>query len=309
MAKEEVFNKSLVQHGVTRRDFMKYCGMLTAALGLPATMVPRMAQALAAKRTPVVYLSFAECTGCGESLLRTINPSIEKVLFELISLDYYETVMAAAGDLAEETLHDTVEKNKGKFICLVDGAIPTLKGYGRVNGRDMMDIAKDIVPKALATICIGTCSSFGGLPKAGPNPSRARNVKEVTGINTVNIPGCPPNAINIVGTIAHFLLLGKLPPVDHLGRPLWAYGSTIHDFCPRRSHYEEGNFVKEFGDEGTKKGWCLFEMGCKGPETHNNCSLVKWNQGTNWPIGAGHPCIGCSEPHFWDSMSPFYVPK
>ena len=28
---------------------------------------------------------------------------------------------------------------------------------------------------------------------------------------------------------------------------------------------------------------------------------VRWNGGTNWPIGCGHPCIGCAEPDFWDS--------
>ena len=191
----------------------------------------------------------------------------------------------------------------------MDGSIPTKKGYGTIDGREMMDIAKEIIPKAMATICVGTCSSYGGLPAAAPNPSEAKSVKELLGINTINVPGCPPNSINIVGTIAHYLLLGKLPELDMLGRPLWAYGMLIHDTCPRRAQYEESNFVKEFGDDSAQKGWCLYEMGCKGPETHNNCALVKWNQGTNWPIGAGHPCIGCSEPAFWDKMTPFYVKK
>ena len=309
MANGESFGEKMAQKGVSRRDFMKYSGMITAALGLSPAMVPRMAEALATQRPPVVYLSFAECTGCGESLLRTTNPSIEQVLFDLISLDYYETVEAAAGNQIEEVLHSTVKKYDGKFICIVDGSIPTKKGYGMIAGKEMMDIAKDIIPKAMATICVGTCSSYGGLPAAGPNPGAAKSVKEVTGVNTINIPGCPPNAINIIGTIAHFLLLGKLPEVDDVGRPLWAFGMTIHDSCPRRSHYEEGNFVQQFGDEGAQNGWCLYEMGCKGPETHSNCSLVKWNQGVNWPIGAGHPCIGCTEPDFWDKNTPFYVNK
>ena len=26
----------------------------------------------------------------------------------------------------------------------------------------------------------------------------------------------------------------------------------------------------------------------------------------NWPVAAGHPCIGCSEPNFWDKMTPFF---
>jgi len=309
MAHQGILRDELISKGVSRRDFMKYCGTLTAALGLSPMMAPRLAEALAKKRQPVVYLSFAECTGCAESLLRTTYPSIEEVLFELISLDYHETVMAASGQQSEDALHSAVKDNEGKFICIVDGSIPTKKGYGMIGGQEMIDIVKEIVPKALATICVGTCASFGGLPVAAPNPSGAKSVKEVTGVDTINISGCPPNSINIVGTIAHYLLLGKLPELDGQGRPLWAYGMTIHESCPRRAHYEEGNFVAKFGDEGAMNDWCLFEMGCKGPETHSNCALVKWNQGVNWPIGAGHPCIGCTEPEFWDKMSPFYVSK
>jgi len=52
-----------------------------------------------------------------------------------------------------------------------------------------------------------------------------------------------------------------------------------------------------FGDEGHKKGWCLYKMGCKGPETYNNCPSLEYNNvgGGVWPIGVGHPCFGCSE--------------
>jgi NiFe hydrogenase small subunit HydA len=113
----------------------------------------------------------------------------------------------------------------------------------------------------------------------------------------------------MVAAVVHFLLFGKPPALDDKGRPLFAYGYLIHDNCPRRGRFENGEFVKQFGDAGAAKGFCLYEVGCKGPETYNNCPIIKWNQGTNWPIGAGHPCIGCSEPKFWDEMSPFYVKK
>ncbi len=136
-----------------------------------------------------------------------------------------------------------------------------------------------------------------------------KGIGEALGIKPVNISGCPPNPINFVATIVHYLLLGKLPELDDNGRPLFAYGKLIHDNCPRRAHYEEGNFVKVFGDEGTMNEWCLYEMGCKGPNTYNNCPQLLFNDGTSWPIGAGHPCIGCSEPDFWDEMAPFFVNK
>jgi len=111
-----------------------------------------------------------------------------------------------------------------------------------------------------------------------------------------------------VGTLLHFLLFGSLPPADSLGRPLWAYGKRIHDFCERRAHYDAAEFVEEWGDAGAQKAWCLYKMGCKGPYTYANCSKIKFNDGTSWPVQAGHGCMGCTEPGFWDTMSPFEKP-
>ena len=309
MSKDEFLGQNVEERGISRRDFVKYCGLITATLGLPVTMAEKVADAMTAARPSVVWLAFAECTGCAESFIRSTYPSIGDLILDVISLDYSETIMAAAGHQSEEVLMDTAEKNKGKFFCIIDGALPTKEGFGMIAGKPMVDIARDITSKAAATICVGTCASFGGLPAAKPNPSGAKSVQDALGIKTVNIPGCPPNTINMVATIVHAVVLGKLPALDDLGRPLFAFGQTIHDRCPRRASYEGGYFAKEFGDEGHLNGYCLYELGCKGPETYNNCPSVKFNQGISWPIQAGHPCIGCSEPEFWDKMSPFYVAK
>jgi [NiFe] hydrogenase small subunit len=301
----------LALKGVNRRDFMKFCGFVATVLGLPMTFAPRIAEAVAAKRPTVVWLSMAECTGCTESLIRTADPWAADLILDIIDLAYHETVMAAAGEQAEHVLEETIKNNKGKYICIVDGAIPTKdKGvYGKIGGKTMMDIVNNGVKNAAAVIAVGNCAAYGGLPAAKPNPTESKSVTEVTGVKTVNLAGCPPNADNMVATIVHFLLLGKLPALDAKGRPLFAYGQLIHDNCERRGHYEAEEFVKEFGDEGASKGWCLRKVGCQGPETHANCPKIRWNQGTNWPIGAGHPCIGCHEPDFWDKMSPFYVER
>ena len=299
----------LERKGISRRDFMKYCTTLTAAMGLSSAYVSKVAAALAsAPRPPVIWLALAECTGCAESTLRTMYPWIDELVLDIISLDYHETIMAPSGEAAEKSLRDSVAKNTGKFILVVDGAVPTGDNgnFGTVGGKTMLQKIKEIAPKAMATICIGTCASFGGLPAAAPNPTEAKSVSEVTGIKTVNIPGCPPNPINLVGTVVNFLLFGKLPSVDDKGRPLFAYGQLIHDQCPRRSHFEAGEFVTNFNSEEARKGYCLYQMGCKGPETYNNCPIVKWNDGTSWPVQAGHPCIGCSEPNFWDKFTPFF---
>jgi [NiFe] hydrogenase small subunit len=310
MKKEREFYERLARKGITRRDFMKYCSLLTATLGLSSSFVPRVAEVFAAprQRPPVIWLHFGECTGCSEATLRTQYPYPDDLVLEIISLEYHETIMAAAGQQAEDQLHSAVKKYNGKFICVVEGAIATNYngGYGKIGGRTFLEIAQDVVPKAFATICIGACSSFGNIQAAAPNPGGYKGVGEALGIKTVNISGCPPNPVNFIGTVVNYLLLGKLPAVDDLGRPVFAYGKTIHDQCPRRAHFENDEYVEEFGSEEAQLGYCLFKMGCRGPETYNNCPVAKFNDGTSWPIEAGHPCIGCSEPDFWDKFTPFY---
>ncbi len=297
----------LEAHGVSRRDFMKFCATVAALLGMGPEFAPRVAEALTAKKRPsVVYLHMAECTGCSEAVLRTVDPYIDSLILDTISLDYHETIMAAAGEKAEEALHQALSSPEG-YICVVEGGIPTKDNgaYGKVGGRTMLQMVKDIVPKAIATICIGTCSCYGGVQAAKPNPTGAKSVSEALGgITTVNIPGCPPNPINFVGAVVHFLTKG-VPPLDQFGRPLIFYGKTVHDQCPRLPHFDAGEFAPSFGSAEAKKGWCLYNLGCKGPNTYNNCPKVLFNQVT-FPIQAGHPCIGCSEPNFWDTMTPFY---
>jgi [NiFe] hydrogenase small subunit len=310
MEKEKEFYEKLEERGVSRRSFMKYCTALTATMGLSSSFVPKVAEVLAApaQRPPVVWLHFGECTGCSEALLRAQYPSVDQLVLEILSVEYHETIMAAAGHQAEDNLNAAVEKYNGKFICVVEGSIATKYNgaYGKVGGRTFLEIAKDVIPKAAATVCMGTCSCFGGVPAAAPNPGGYKGVGDALGIKTLNLPGCPTNPINLVGTIVNYLLLGKLPALDDMGRPLFAYGKTIHDLCPRRAHFENEEFVEEFGSEEAANGYCLYKMGCRGPETYNNCPVAKFNDGTSWPVEAGHPCIGCSQPNFWDEMTPFY---
>jgi [NiFe] hydrogenase small subunit len=310
MNKEKEFYDRLAEKGISRRDFMKYCGMLTATMGLSSTFIPQVAEVFAApkQRPTVVWLHFAECTGCSEATLRTMYPWIDELIMEILDIAYHETIMAAAGHQAEDALHAAVKKYEGQFICVVEGAVATKYdgAYGKVAGRTFLDIANDVCKKAKAVIALGNCACFGGVQAAAPNPGGYKGVGDAIGMKTVNISGCPPNPINLVGTIVNYILLGKLPALDYLGRPLFAYGKSIHDQCPRRSHYENNELVTEFGSEEAAKGYCLYAMGCKGPVTYNNCPVAKFNDGTSWPVEAGHPCIGCSEPNFWDEMTPFF---
>jgi [NiFe] hydrogenase small subunit len=310
LGKEDA-EERLQKRGVTRRDFMKFCGTVAVAMGMGPAFAPKVAEALiGAGRPSVVWLHNAECTGCTEAVLRTVDPYIDELLLDTISMDYHETIMAPAGKAAEDALHEAVTSKRG-FICVVEGAIPTAKNgqYGKVAGKTMLEICSEIVPKAQAVISIGACATFGGVQSADPNPTGAKGVNEALkdkGVNAINIAGCPPNPYNFVGTVVHLLTKG-VPEMDYYNRPKMFYGKTVHELCPRRKYFDNFQFAPSFDSEEAKKGWCLYELGCKGPYVYNNCPEILFNQ-TNWPVEAGHPCIGCSEPHFWDEMSPFYVP-
>lgn len=259
----------------------------------------------------LIWLQFMDCTGCTEALLRNDNPSIKKILLDIVNLEYHETLMAAAGKQAEEVFYQAIEKYKGKYICVIEGAIPVKnKGiYCKIGGKPAVEILKKVARHAKLIIAIGTCACFGGIPAAVPNPTGAVGVKDVIGKNKlINIPGCPPNPYNFLATIAYLLAFNKFPLLDEFKRPKFAYGGLVHDYCERLDYYEEEKFAETFGDKGHRKGYCLFKLGCKGTITHANCAGIKFCGVQSWPVGAGHPCIGCTEPHFWDKMSPFYEP-
>ncbi len=307
MKEDSSIEQVIEENGFSRREFMKWAGAMTAMLSLPASFTPLMAEAVkVADRLPIIWLHMAECTGCTESLLRSANPSIESLIFDYISLEYQETIMAAVGWQAEQNLENAMEKYKGRYILMVEGGIPvgdtenflTIGGHGH-SGKHSAKLASQ---NAAAIFAIGTCSSFGGVQAAAPNPSGAVGLSEVTNKTVINVPGCPPSEKNIVGTLMHYLLYGTLPALDVFNRPKWAYRLRIHDLCERRGRFDAGEFVENFGDAGAKDGYCLYKVGCKGPYTFNNCSKQKFNQGTSWPVQAGFGCIGCSEPNFWDTM-------
>jgi hydrogenase small subunit len=302
-------SRLLAERGVSRRDFLKFCSTVTAAMALPAAMAPKVAHALdKVQRPPLVWLEFQDCAGDTEALLRSANPTVGELVLDILSVDYHETIMAAAGHQAEANLEKTIKEFQGKYLCVVEGSIPMKDGgvYGCVSGKSHLEQAKKVCGGAAATIAVGTCASYGGIAAAAPNPTGAVGVHEaVPGATVVNLPGCPCNADNLTAVVVHFLTFGKLPALDSHGRPLFAYGKRIHDNCERRPHFDAGQYVEHWGDDAHRKGHCLYKMGCKGPATFHNCPTQRFNEKTSWPVAAGHGCVGCSEPQFWDT-SPLY---
>jgi hydrogenase small subunit len=302
----------LEQRGITRREFLKFAALMTATLALPSTFTKQVAHALAtAARPRVVWLEFQDCTADSESFLRASNPNVASLLLETLSLDYHETLMVPAGAMADKSLMDTVNGYPGQYIAIVEGAIPTANGgiHCTINGQTALSRADLVCRNALATIAVGNCAWDGGIAAAAPNPTAAKGVKDaVPGLGTlINMPGCPHNVVNLAALITHYLTFQQWPERDGQGRPVFAYHETVHEECPRKDHFEAGRFVLAWGDAGHRQGWCLCKMGCKGPDTRHNCSTVKWNDGTCWPVQAGHGCVGCAQGNFWDQATPFYV--
>jgi hydrogenase small subunit len=293
-----------VSEGYSRRDFIKVCSMAAGAVGLPAWAGEKMAEQVATGKKPsVIWLHFQECTGCTESLLRTAHPDLGSLILDLISVDYHETLFAAAGHQIEAALHQTVAREAGKYILVVEGAIPRKDDgiYCVVGGKKAVDTLKELAGGAAAIIAIGSCASWGGVPSAAPNPTDAVGVKDILpeafkAGKIVTLPGCPANPYNLLGTVLQYATFKTLPKLDDKARPLFAYARVIHDDCPRRAHFDSGRFAQAFGDPGHNAGWCLYKLGCKGPQTHANCSLLHYCEVPGaWPIGIGHPCVGCTE--------------
>lgn len=304
--------RELAARGVSRREFMGFCSAMAVMIGLPKSASAVIANALEYKPKPtLVWLEFQDCAGNTESFLRSSKPTAAEVVLDLLSIDYHETIMAAAGHQSEEALYSVLERQRGTYIAVVEGSIPTGANgaYCTIGGKSALQIANEVCSNAAAVIAVGTCATFGGLPAASPNPTGALGVGDaVPGIKTqINLSACPVNAENLTATIVYYLTYGRWPATDALDRPLFAYGKSIHNNCERRAHYDAGQYVERWGDDAHRQGHCLYKMGCKGPVSFQNCPNVGWNGNTSWPIACGHGCIGCAEPDFWDKMTPFYA--
>lgn len=302
--------------GVSRRDFLKFCTYLAGLTGLGVASVPDIALALQhlAKRPNVIWSDYQECTGCSVQLLQSRKPDVPSVILRTISLEYHEVVMAAAGFAAEEQFNKVVDE--GGFYWVIEGSVATDPPEAiSIAGKTAADIVRDTYKKAAGIIAIGSCACFGNIQASRPNPTGAKGIYEFIGQDlgdqaaadkVINIARCPGQAEDMLAALTYLLVTGKLPELDEFNRPKFLYGQLIHDNCERRGHFEAGEFVEVFGDAGSAKDWCLYKVGCKGPITYAPCPQNKWNGNVSWPVASGSPCIGCSEPDFWDKMTPFY---
>jgi len=301
----DAFYSKLELRGVTRRDFLKFCGSVAAMIGLTEAAVPQIAAAVekGSKLAPALWINGGACTGCTESMAQADYPDVATVVLELLSFDYFETIMMAQGEDAEKAKAAVIEK--GGYVCVYEGTV--MRGFEgnalRVAGKPQIEELPELFTNAAAILAVGSCAVDGGWVAARPNPADGIGVLQFCkdeGIDTpvINLPTCPVNPEWVVAMVVDVLLLGGLDDLsrfdlDDFNRPKLIFGQSIHDNCPRRGHFENGEFVYEFGSVEEKKNYCLYAVGCKGPQTFTNCPVVRWNKRASWCVESGAPCIGC----------------
>lgn len=309
LPKKKTYYQSLRESGYSRRDFLKFCAMMTAYMGLESSAIGQVVQALEqAKRLPVIWLHFQECTCCSESFIRSSHPIVADIILDKLSLDYTETLMAASGHAADKAKEKVMKESWGEYVLCVEGSIPMDAdgAYCCIGGKSAIDILKETAEGAKAIIAWGSCACSGCVQAAFPNPTNATPVHQIIKDKPIiRVPGCPPIGEVMAGVIMHVVTFGRLPELDGAGRPKAFYSKRVHDSCYRRPYFDAGLFVQSFDDANAKKGYCLYKVGCKGPSTYNSCGIIKWNDGVSFPIQSGHGCFGCSEDNYWDA-GPLY---
>ena len=335
MGSEMTFYETLSQRGVSRRDFLKFCGSTAAVLGLSSTFVPTLASKIAGaaespELTPALWISGGKCTGCVESLAQAARPNVADIVLDMLTLNSQTAISMASGKYAEDAKKMTYEQYEDRpFILLYEGTVMegvrgnTLFGAGgtATSRTTSLEVIDTIAPKAAVVVALGACAVDGGWVRAFPNPAGGIGMEEYLnkrGIDTpvVNLPGCPVSPEEITAVVVQALLLGEdgtlesgleavIDSLDSQKRPDYLYGAVIHDSCPRRGHFENGEFVYRYGTEAEAKNWCVYPMGCKGPQTYRRCPMLRWNDSQSWCVESGGICIGCATWNFVDNNTPF----
>ncbi|MCU0918312.1 MAG: hydrogenase small subunit [Planctomycetes bacterium] len=287
---------------ITRRVFLKHCATCAGAIGLAPLGWGRLEAALTSKAGPtIVWLHGSGCQGDSISFLNRIDPAADAgqqtaddILIHSVDLAYHTVLMASAGVTAVGMAQEA--RARGGYILALEGGVPRAFG-GRAcqvwshSGRKVTyeQAVVEFAAHAQAIVCIGTCACFGGISRAGANPTDVVSIQEATGKSVINLPGCPAHPDWITWAIVQ-LLLGNPVPLDVHDRPVALYGRNVHDHCPRLKH----QYATTLGQDHR----CLLELGCRGKTTQSDCPGRKWNNAVNWCVDANGLCLGCTEPAF-----------
>ena len=286
----------------------------------------------------VFWLAGMSCDGCSVAVTGATNPSVEDLLagnipgLPRVVLHHPVLSVSAGGEFVRAFKDAANGELRAPYVVVLEGsvpddqALPEDEGYYSAMGAGgfdpesqgdqpnrMTDWLKRLCPGAAASVAIGTCATWGGIPAAAGNVTGSmglmdflgKNYRSALGVPVVNVPGCSPVGDNFTEVVAAVLMflqgIGPLPEFDELGRPVWQFGETVHRHCPRAGYYEEGVFADEYGDQE-----CLVEVGCWGPVVQCNITERGAINHMGGCMVAGGPCIGCTMPGFPDKFAPFY---
>lgn len=295
-----------------RREFLKSIGATAAGVSLTQVYNPLVAKALAEivqTAPPVIWFAGGTCGGCSISALNAMDPKIDEILLKMITLHYHINISASSGDTLMEHVYKVMEEHKGKYIYVQEGVISTaaegrfcVVGEYKGNKIAMAHLAKELAQNAQAVVAVGSCSAFGGIPSAPPNPTGVKPLSEVVDKPVINVPGCPAHPDDVFGTLIYYLKNG-LPELDQHNRPKLFFGEEIHQKCYLKPQFDAENMAENFGEQGK----CYAMLGCLGPKTHCNSWKRGWNGNINWCVKSGSHCIACTEPTFAKTKAGMYA--
>ena len=310
-------------------------GSGNGSLGLPE----RASKGIAADDlVHVFWLSGMSCDGCSIALAAANHPSMEQLQWGTVPgmpkvVLHHPMFSEDAGDAFLEPYRQAVAGTLGSpYMIVLEGSVPDDEalptsdgffssmgsgGFGATASGDGANRVTEwlyrLAPGAMASMAIGTCATWGGIPAAAGNPTNSMGVMDylgkdyrgTAGLPVINIPGCAPIGDNFTETVGMILLflqgLGPLPEFDELGRPAWLFKETVHQQCVRGGYYEEGTFAEKYGDKE-----CLVEVGCWGPVVQCNITKRGAINHMGGCMNTGGICIGCTMPGFPDKFAPFY---
>lgn len=260
----------------------------------------------------LLWMQTGACSGDTMALLCAEKPDLLEFFRQYqINLLWHPSLSTDSPEDLQKTIDDIRKGRKQLNILCIEGAIlhgPDNTGmFDSFCGRPKKEVVKELCNKANIVVAVGTCSSFGGIPAAPPNPTDATGLqwtkdeeggllppdwKSQANLPVINIPGCPTHPASVIQTLGAFLQ-GVNLPLDHLNRPSVFFETMVHQGCTRNEYHEFDVEDTAFGSAA-----CLyFNLGCQGPFTSANCNSTLWNGRSSKPR-SGVPCFGCTNPKF-----------
>ena len=175
------------------------------------------------------------CDGCSIAVTGATAPSVEDLLAGTIPglpkvILHHPVLSISAGAEFVRPLREAAEgKLDAPYVVVLEGsvpddqALPEDQGYFSAMGAGgfdpdsegdqpnrVTDWLKRLCPGAAASIAIGTCATWGGVPAAAGNVTGSmslmdfvgKDYRSALGVPVVNIPGCAPIGDNFTEVVA-----------------------------------------------------------------------------------------------------------